>query len=256
MVTPYSPILGRDSASHSIRSQQSYQPLQAHDGGQTEEYEMQPSHLDTDFESAIWRMSTESRDVSEGLGKSLPNYADKTAEEDRLMYPSASQERHGSLTKLLSTPISWARQERSHNKKPQKQRLLSGWRAGAIISAVTALLVLILDTVLVIWVVANPEFPIKDGIGILYNGSCDTTKKANTWLHLGINILSTILLSASNYCMQCLSSPTRQEVNVAHANKTFLHIGVPSLHNLRRLSRDRVALWVLLAFSSLPLHFW
>lgn len=75
------------------------------------------------------------------------------------------------------------------------------------------------------------------------------------WLHLAINVLSTVLLGASNYCMQCLSSPTRGDVDKAHSKGVWLDIGVPSVRNLRRISGRRFALWCLLAVSSIPLHF-
>ena len=74
------------------------------------------------------------------------------------------------------------------------------------------------------------------------------------WLHLAINVLSTILLSASNYCIQCLSSPTRQEVNKAHANAEWLDIGVPSIRDLRYIGWRRIITWWLLGLNSVPLH--
>lgn len=77
----------------------------------------------------------------------------------------------------------------------------------------------------------------------------------SAWLHLAINVLGTILLGASNYCMQCLSFPTRDEVNKAHSRGAWLDIGVPSVRNLRQISSKRLALWWLLAVSSIPLHF-
>lgn len=85
----------------------------------------------------------------------------------------------------------------------------------------------------------------------------EVAKKTATlafWTHLVINILSTLLLGASNYSMQCLSSPTRSEVDKAHGQGIWLDIGVPSIRNLRRLSVSRIVLWWLLAISSLPLH--
>lgn len=81
------------------------------------------------------------------------------------------------------------------------------------------------------------------------------TKRLDLWLHLGINLLSTILLGASNYTMQCLSAPTRDEINKAHQQRIYLDIGVPSVRNLGRISQRRRRLWWLLALSSIPLHF-
>lgn len=54
--------------------------------------------------------------------------------------------------------------------------------------------------------------------------------------------------------MQCLSSPTRSEIDKAHGQGIWLDIGVPSVRNLRRLSTSRIVLWWVLAISSVPLH--
>ena len=76
----------------------------------------------------------------------------------------------------------------------------------------------------------------------------------NFWLHMVINILSTSLLGASNYSMQCLSAPTRRDIDKAHSKRTWLDIGIPSYRNLAGISRLRLGLWCLLALSSIPLH--
>jgi hypothetical protein len=55
--------------------------------------------------------------------------------------------------------------------------------------------------------------------------------------------------------MQCLTSPTRQECNDAHARGDWLDIGVAGVRNLTRISRRRRVLWILLATSSIPIHF-
>ena len=115
-----------------------------------------------------------------------------------------------------------------------------------------AALVLIINLILTIWAVAKSG--VQDGLGTLYDGSCSKTASLTFWIHLAINILSTLLLGASNYSMQCLSSPTRGEIDKAHRQGIWLDIGVPSVRNLRRLSTTRIVLWWLLAISSIPLH--
>ncbi|MCJ1426733.1 hypothetical protein MMC29_004636 [Sticta canariensis] len=80
------------------------------------------------------------------------------------------------------------------------------------------------------------------------------TKNLDLWLHLGINLLSTVLLSASNYTMQSLSAPARDEINNAHQQRISCDTGIPSLRNLGRISRRRF-LWWTTALSSIPLHF-
>lgn len=71
-----------------------------------------------------------------------------------------------------------------------------------------------------------------------------------------INVLSTVLLSGSNYCMQVCSAPTRRDIDLAHSSATakWLDIGVPSLRNLKHISLRKRALWCLMGLSSLPLH--
>lgn len=127
-----------------------------------------------------------------------------------------------------------------------------GWRVGVIICTSTATVVLIANIVLTIW--ACTKNGLRDGIGTIQDGSCQDTKDLSLWLHLLINALSTILLAASNYCMQCLSSPTREEIDKAHSRHIWLDIGVPSFRNLHCIAGNRLLLWWLLAFSGIPLH--
>ncbi|KAK4215155.1 hypothetical protein QBC37DRAFT_419750 [Rhypophila decipiens] len=92
------------------------------------------------------------------------------------------------------------------------------------------------------------------GIGKLTTGSCSSIKKLNVGIHVAINVLSTVLLAGSNYCMQCLSAPDRDSVDVAHGEKRWLDIGIPSLRNIAYISPESRRLWWLLGISSLPLH--
>ena len=52
--------------------------------------------------------------------------------------------------------------------------------------------------------------------------------------------------------MQCLGSPTRDEIDKAHAKGRWLDIGVPTMRNLLNINAKRTVLWVLLALSSAP----
>lgn len=95
-----------------------------------------------------------------------------------------------------------------------------------------------------------------DNKGVILEKDCAEIKRLNTGLHVLINILGTILLSGSNYCMQCLSAPTREEIDKAHGNvkRRWLDIGVPSIRNVRYIKVRRMILWLLLGLSSVPLH--
>lgn len=137
--------------------------------------------------------------------------------------------------------------------RSRSQQYFEGWRAGAIMSCFTALVVLIINIIVTSWAASN--YPSVHGVGTLFSGKCDKAKSINTWLQIVVNVLSTTLLAASNYCMQCVSSPTRQEVDAAHAHRKILDIGIPSIRNLKYIGGERRVLWIAVAISALPLHF-
>ncbi|MCJ1288792.1 hypothetical protein MMC34_000321 [Xylographa carneopallida] len=136
-------------------------------------------------------------------------------------------------------------------RSPRYERF-SGWRKGVSTAAITTSVVLCIYFGVAIW--AGTKTGTQDGIGILYEGICSNSSQINTGLHLVINILSTLLFGAGNYTMQCLSAPTRAEVDQAHRQGLWLDIGVPSVRNILRIGKGRALLWALLGLSSLPLH--
>lgn len=140
---------------------------------------------------------------------------------------------------------------------PSTRRGWAAWELGTLGCAWAAMVVLILNISFLIWGEATTGFiSIKenDGKRTLHDGSCDKTKTLNTIAHLAINVLGTVLLGASNYCMQCMSSPTREEVDKAHAKRQCMDIGVPSIRNLNGVGSVRKCLWLVLGLSSAPLH--
>lgn len=130
---------------------------------------------------------------------------------------------------------------------------LSGWRGGVAACIAIVSFVLLLNVVLAI--VAATTWNTKDGISTAYMGDCSVASRATTVLHLIINLLSSGLLGASNYCMQRVVAPTRKEIDNAHVKRKWLDIGIPSVRNLTSISKGRTLLWVLLSLSSVPLHF-
>lgn len=89
---------------------------------------------------------------------------------------------------------------------------------------------------------------------MIYEGSCTLTKRWDVALHLLINVLSTAILSASNFCMQALVAPSREEVDRYHGRRKWLDIGVPSLRNLGVAGRYRISLWAILLVTATPFH--
>lgn len=132
------------------------------------------------------------------------------------------------------------------SRKPQ------GWRFGLALNTSAATFVLVMNVML--FTIAACKFNLADGIVSLYVGDCTLATRWNTGLHVLINALSSILLSASNYAMQCVTAPTRRECDAAHARGDWLDIGIAGTRNLRRIGYRRKIVWALLALSSMPIH--
>jgi hypothetical protein len=139
---------------------------------------------------------------------------------------------------------------------PTKKKNFPKWRRSMVLWLSAAVAIFVTNLVFIVW--AYVRAPNDDLILTynrnLYEGSCSKARSLNAGLHLIINVLSTLLLGGTNYSMQCLLSPTRQEVNKAHSKNAWLDIGVLSVRNLRRISKLRVALWALLGLSALSFH--
>lgn len=128
---------------------------------------------------------------------------------------------------------------------------LHTWQTWVLVCAAGAGATLCFNLSLAIWTSASG---LKNGVATIKKGDCRDIKKSELWLHLGINVLSTMLLGGSNYTMQCLSAPTREEIDKGHHSRVTLDVGIPSLKNLIRASRRKIILWGFLAVSSVPLH--
>lgn len=129
--------------------------------------------------------------------------------------------------------------------------------AGVLICASCGIVVLALNIFLTLLaaIISYSKFENQEFTSaMLYTGNCSSAKNWARGLHLLINGLSTILLAASNYCMQCLCSPSRQDAENAHAKRKWLDIGVASIKNLRFVSWKRRVLWTVLLICSLPIH--
>ncbi|KAJ4311882.1 hypothetical protein N0V94_007729 [Neodidymelliopsis sp. IMI 364377] len=175
--------------------------------------------------------------------------------------PTVESTEMGRLTTCSNDDLS-AEQPKSRSEKATSTRTskvasiqryrqrFSGWRFGVLNFAFCALAVFLVNLIATIW----GSVTHKATEGVLSEGDCERIKTLNSGVHIVINVLSTILLSGSNYCMQCLSAPTRGEVDKAHAARKWLDIGVPSFRNLKHISRRRLILWLLLGSSSIPLH--
>lgn len=127
-----------------------------------------------------------------------------------------------------------------------------GWRKAVVLAAIVTGLVLLCNLILA--VVGAVKYTSIDGVSVIYRGDCSVVKRWNTASHIIINLLGTALLAASSFTMQCLTSPTRSEVDAAHAKKKSLNIGLLSFTNLFYVRPWKVRVCLLLFLSSMPLH--
>jgi uncharacterized membrane protein YjfL (UPF0719 family) len=83
--------------------------------------------------------------------------------------------------------------------KPRIRERFAGWQVGVAVSFVLVVLVLILYLSLLIWLYAslNPH----KGIALVHEGNCSQVRQWSYGIHFLINLLSTLMLGASNYCM-------------------------------------------------------
>ena len=130
----------------------------------------------------------------------------------------------------------------------------TGWHTGVLACAASTVVVLFINVGLTIYAATDLWHKMEKGIGTLYSGNCNTSRTIGLWIHLGINALSTLLLSGSNYTQQCLAAPTRSEIDAAHAKREWMDIGVPSVRNLFKIKPERTLLWIAIGVTSIPLH--
>jgi hypothetical protein len=154
-------------------------------------------------------------------------------------------------SKYIEVPTDEARVP-TYRQQTFKQKYFSGIKR--TLRAFTAVAVVVLVTNVCWLVYAKAKYGIVDGYGTIRKGECKDVKQLNTWLHLVINILSTLLLTGSNAFMACFSCPSREEVDQAHAKNRSIHIGVLSFGNLRGIAKRKSLVVLLLALSSVPFH--
>lgn len=100
----------------------------------------------------------------------------------------------------------------------QLRRRFQGWRAVISLGILLITLVLLANIVLLVLSIVSPRD--ADGLawnGLLYKGNCTQSQNVTRYLHLLVNILGTVLLAASNAALHIAASPTRKEIDDAHA---------------------------------------
>lgn len=154
------------------------------------------------------------------------------------------------LINIYSVPTEIKGQDPSMSRSEAQSG--SGWRLGVLLSFLGALAILVFNVTLTIWSIRT--YGSREGIGTAFTGSCNVVNRWLLGLKVLINVLGTALLGASNYTSQCLSSPTRKDLDNAHLKGDWMDIGVTGLRNLSRIHWSRKATWCSLIISSIPVH--
>lgn len=126
------------------------------------------------------------------------------------------------------------------------------WFTTVSLGLILAIIVFLVNISLLAW--SYSRFSVEKYTAVVFTGSCAKTSKITAAAELAINILSTLLLAASNNCAQLLISPTRTEVERAHGKGIWIHVGPANSRNFQWIRKWRVAVWALLFASSVPLH--
>ena len=146
----------------------------------------------------------------------------------------------------------------SDDESEQERRTGKEWTKGILYCILFASVVLMVNIILKIVAIALAYTKYDAGefvYGPVYQGKCSVAKNSATGIHLVINSLSTIMLGASNYCMQFLAAPSRLEVDRAHEKRAWLAIGVPDIARLVfHAPAKRRVLGIVLLVTSLPIH--
>lgn len=128
-----------------------------------------------------------------------------------------------------------------------------GWRMGVLCGSCISAVILCFNIGVVIYAAVKGK-GFQNGFAAPFSINSSNLAQLNIGIHLVINILSTLLLSASNYTMQVLSSPTRKEIDSVHQKGQWFDIGVLSVRNLKRIAPKRQLLCAVMILTSVPLH--
>ncbi|KAI0870866.1 hypothetical protein GGS24DRAFT_89163 [Hypoxylon argillaceum] len=128
-----------------------------------------------------------------------------------------------------------------------------GWQRSGAVNVVLAYICDVVLLILLLISVSQPNASLS-GSTIIFQGDCNLSTELNLILHLLINIVSGGILASSNFFMQVLNSPSREEIDKTHQWLRSVDIGVPSLKNLRQVSRFKFGGWVVFLISSIPIH--
>lgn len=122
-------------------------------------------------------------------------------------------------------------------KGGKASKFMTGWRGGVALTISLAFMCLLVAIVAVILgattkrLTGSPE--------TIFEGKCGRARAIDLGLHAMINVFALFFIAGGNYGAQVLASPTRTEVATAHSKQRWLDIGIPSMRNLKGISKGR-----------------
>lgn len=122
-----------------------------------------------------------------------------------------------------------------------------GPRGGLAGFAILATFMFILNTSALLWTATHLD---DSHFATVAVGSYESISNLSGWAHLAINFSSIALVAGSSYCMQYISSPTRAEVDAAHAQGAHLDVGILSWRNVLMSRKKRLCILAALALCS------
>ncbi|KAK3378109.1 hypothetical protein B0H63DRAFT_236952 [Podospora didyma] len=123
-----------------------------------------------------------------------------------------------------------------------------GWRAGLALNVLLWFLILVAG--FVCFILAISRVSLFAGRSVIFAGSCAMASSINWGLHAALSAFGVVLVAGANYVFQVLSSPTRNELDVAHEKRKWLDLGIPSLRNLRHVEGTRTMLAIIILLSA------
>lgn len=127
------------------------------------------------------------------------------------------------------------------------------WRLVVISNTIFVGLVLLVYVTFLIWIYTNLQ--VRHGVAEISSGTCPQISKKAAYAHFVASAFAILLFAVGTHASQILLSPTRAEVENAHARDRWLHIGVGGLRNMKWIHKRRLIKALLLVMASLLLPF-
>ncbi|CAD0106953.1 unnamed protein product, partial [Aureobasidium uvarum] len=125
------------------------------------------------------------------------------------------------------------------------------WHIIVVINTIFASLLLIVYLAFLIWIYNNLH--VEHGVAEVFSGSCFRASQTAASAHFATSAFAVLLFAAGSHAVQLMLSPTRSEVENAHARDRWVHIGVGGLRNTRWIPKRRLIRAILLTAASVLL---